>query len=161
MTIDIGAEVARLEQMPVGELRDEYAERCGEMTSSRHRKYLIRKIAWRIQAQAEGGLTQRALQRAEALADDAEIRVTPPRQTKSAFKPPATTKVVQPVRDPRIPLPGAMLIRKYKRRTIRVLVAADGFEFEGERYKTLSAVAKAITGTHCNGFRFFKLGDGK
>ena len=47
MTIDIEAEVARLEQMPVGELRDEYAERCGEMTSSRHRKYLIRKIAIR------------------------------------------------------------------------------------------------------------------
>ena len=70
-------------------------------------------------------------------------------------------QVVQPVRDPRIPIPGTMLIRKYKRRTIRVLVAADGLEFEGERYKTLSAVAKAITGTHCNGFRFFKLGDGK
>lgn len=161
MTIDIEAEVARLEQLPVRELRDEYAQRCGEMTSSRHRKYLIRKIAWRIQAQAEGGLTQRALQRAEALADDADTRVTPPRQMKGEFKRPTTMKVVQPVRDPRIPLPGTMLIRKYKRRTIRVLVAADGFEFDGERYKTLSAVAKAVTGTHCNGFRFFKLGDGK
>ena len=59
MTINIEAEVARLEQMPVRELREEYAERCGEMTSSRHRKYLIRKIAWRIQAQTEGGLCKR------------------------------------------------------------------------------------------------------
>lgn len=161
MTIDIEAEVERLEQLPVRELREEYAERCGEITSSRHRQYLIRRIAWRIQALAEGGLSKRALQRAEALADDADVRVTPPKKGKSQFKPPVKTKVVQPVRDPRIPIPGTMLIRKYKRRTIRVLVAADGFEFEGERFKTLSAVAKAITGTHCNGFRFFKLGDGK
>lgn len=124
MTIDIEAEVERLEQLPVRELREEYAERCGEITSSRHRQYLIRRIAWRIQAQAEGGLTQRALQRAEALADDADGRVTPPKKEKAEFKPPVKTKVVQPFHDSRIPIPGTMLIRKYKRRTIRVLVAS-------------------------------------
>ena len=40
---------------------------------------------------------------------------------------------------------------------MRVLVTADGFEYEGMRYASLSAAAKAITGSHCNGFRFFKL----
>jgi hypothetical protein len=50
------------------------------------------------------------------------------------------------------------LVRQYKGQTIRVLVLPDGFEFEGERYRSLSAVAKAVTGSHVNGFRFFKLG---
>jgi hypothetical protein len=41
------------------------------------------------------------------------------------------------------------------------MVMTDGFEFEGERYKSLTAVARAITGSHCNGFHFFKLGQSK
>ncbi|RMF88207.1 MAG: DUF2924 domain-containing protein, partial [Planctomycetota bacterium] len=45
----------------------------------------------------------------------------------------------------------------YKGRTVRVLVVADGFEYEGRRYKSLSAVAKAVTGSHINGFAFFRL----
>ncbi len=44
---------------------------------------------------------------------------------------------------------------------VRVIVLADGFEYEGERYRTLSAVARKITGTHVNGFRFFNLEGGK
>jgi hypothetical protein len=40
---------------------------------------------------------------------------------------------------------------------VRVVVLADGFEFEGERYRSLSAIAKAVTGSHVNGFRFFNL----
>ena len=59
--------------------------------------------------------------------------------------------------DPRLPRPGTALVRKYKGRQVRVIVLADGFEYEGERFSSLTAVAKAITGTHCNGFRFFKL----
>lgn len=47
--------------------------------------------------------------------------------------------------------------REYKGQTIRVLVIADGFEYEGERYRSLSAIAKAITGSHINGFLFFRL----
>ena len=54
-------------------------------------------------------------------------------------------------------MPGTLITRKYKAETIQVKVLADGFEFEGERYKSLSAVAKAITGTHWNGFHFFGL----
>ena len=42
-----------------------------------------------------------------------------------------------------------------------MLVLTEGFEYDGERYKSLTAVARAITGTHCNGFHFFKLGQAK
>ena len=54
-------------------------------------------------------------------------------------------------------LPGTLLEREYKGRTVRVTVRADGFECDGERYKSLTAVAKAITGKHWNGFHFFGL----
>ena len=60
--------------------------------------------------------------------------------------------------DSRLPLPGTAITRKYKGRTLEVRVLRDGFEYDGQKFKTLSAVAKAITGSHCNGFRFFKLG---
>jgi hypothetical protein len=54
-------------------------------------------------------------------------------------------------------MPGTLLTRKYKGETIQVKVCQDGFEFEGERFKSLSAVAKRVTGTHWNGFHFFGL----
>ena len=49
------------------------------------------------------------------------------------------------------------IVRRYKGKTLRVTVLADGFEFMGERFGSLSAIAKAVTGTHVNGFRFFGL----
>lgn len=62
--------------------------------------------------------------------------------------------------DPRIPAPGSAIVREYKGRTVRVVVLADGqgFEYEGDRYRTLTAIAKKVTGSHINGFRFFRLG---
>jgi len=61
--------------------------------------------------------------------------------------------------DPRLPAAGSAIVHEYKGRTHRVVVLDDGgFEYEGERYRTLSAVAKRITRSHINGFRFFKLG---
>jgi hypothetical protein len=59
--------------------------------------------------------------------------------------------------DARLPAPGAATVRPYKGRTLHVLVLPDGFEFEGQRYRSLSAVAKKITGSHVNGFRFLGL----
>jgi hypothetical protein len=51
-----------------------------------------------------------------------------------------------------------VIAKQYKGKTIRVLVTEDGFEHDGERYKSLSAVAKAVSGSHCSGIRFFRLG---
>ena len=161
MNLNITKEVAALGQMTVGQLQDRYVEVFDEPVRSRHRQYLIRRIAWRLQANAEGGLSERAVRRAEELADDADVRLTPPRSATvdNQERQPETNAVRVPVsRDSRLPPPGGQISRRYKGRSITVTVLADGFEYLGERYRSLTAVAKAITGSHMNGFRFFGLG---
>lgn len=157
MNSTVAADVARLQDMSVSQLARRFEEVFGEQCRSRHRRYLIRRIAWRLQANSEGGLTERARRRAEELADDAEIRVTPPRARKPKEGAPPDTIKIEPARDPRLPPPGNWIERDYKGTMIRVLVVADGFEYEGRRYRSLSAIAKAITGSHINGFLFFRL----
>lgn len=160
MNTNVNKELASLDRMTTGELAQRYAELSEQPVRTRHRAYLIRKIAWRLQANAEGDLSERARQRAAELADDAEIRVMPPRSPGLAPKPARGQQVatVAISSDQRLPSPGTAITRPYKGRTLLVTVLAKGFEFEGERYKTLSAVAKAITGTHVNGYHFFRLG---
>jgi len=163
MSLDLAKELAALESMSVGQLHERYADVFGEPARSRHRQYLIRRIAWRLQANAEGGLSERALRRAAELADEADVRVTPPKRATTASERPApgTDAIrVAVATDPRLPPPGAAIVREYKGRTLSVTVLPDGFEYEGQRYRSLSAVAKAITGSHMNGFRFFRLEGG-
>jgi len=156
--MNIKAELAAMEGLTTGKLAERYTQLTGRPVRTRHRAYLIRKIAWRLQANAEGGLSERARRRAAELADDADVRLMPPRGTLDAATAPRTGTVEVQGRDPRLPAPGTAIVKRYKGRTLEVLVTADGFEFEGNRYRTLSAVAKAITGSHWNGFRFFRLG---
>jgi hypothetical protein len=154
-------EVAAMERMTVDQLRAKFAEVFGEGTNGRHKDWLIKRIAWRMQANAEGGLSERAQQRAAELANDADLRVTAPRQPHpSPDAEVRTTTVAATVGTSTELLPGTMLKREYKGRTIRVIVLDDGFEFEGERHKSLTAVAKAVTGKHWNGFHFFGLRNG-
>ena len=155
--MNVENEVAALQQMSTGELRERYADVFGEEPRSRHKAYLIRKIAWRLQANAEGDLSERTRRRAEELAVDSDVRTTPPRGESVATTPKRTTKTAVQL-DSRLPVPGTAITRKYKGRTLEVRVLKNGFEFGGQKFKTLSAVAKTITGSHCNGFRFFKLG---
>lgn len=157
MNATVANEVARLEQMTVNQLIERYEQVFEEECRSRHKRYLIRRIAWRLQANAEGGLSDRARQRAEELANDAEIRVTPPRENNAVNSMQPETVPIPEGRDPRLPPLGNWIERNYKGRKIRVLVVADGFEYEGERYRSLSAIAKAVTGSHMNGFQFFRL----
>ncbi|MEW4488187.1 DUF2924 domain-containing protein [Thalassoglobus sp. JC818] len=155
--MNIENELAALQQLTTDELRNRYAEVFGEPPRSRHKAYLIRKVGWRLQAIAEGDLSQRARRRAEELAVEAEVRTTPPRDDQPMIS--ATKSVKSALQsDPRLPSPGTSITKKYKGQTLEVRVLQSGFEYDGERFKTLSAVAKAITGSHCNGFRFFKLG---
>lgn len=156
--LDLDAELAALEQLSVGELRERFAELLGETTRSRHRTWLIRRIAWRLQANAEGDLSERARRRAEELAVDAEVRTTPPRNGSQSNVHTARGSKSSVAKDPRLPRPGMAITREYKGEKIEVIVQHDGFEWDGRRFKSLSAVAKAITGSHCNGFRFFNLG---
>ncbi|MCW5775868.1 MAG: DUF2924 domain-containing protein [Phycisphaeraceae bacterium] len=157
-TIQIDA----LQRMTTSELAERFAELHGYPCRTRHRGYLVRKIAWRLQANAEGDLTERARRRAEELADDAQVRVMTPKTLVCPPQPgPPTTahrSLSEIHDDPRVPPVGSAIVREYKGRTLRVIVRSDGFEWEGERYRTLSAVAKRITSSHINGFRFFRLG---
>jgi Protein of unknown function (DUF2924) len=153
--------LAALQRMGVAALREKYAEVFGEPTTTGNRTWLVQRIAWRIQALAEGDLSERAKQRAAELARDADQRVVPPRERPAVAPAPATGRTVSrevaAASDGRLPPPGSVITRKYKGTAVQVKVLADGFEYAGGRCGSLSAVAKAVTGSHCNGFLFFRL----
>ena len=157
MNAHLANELATLGQLTVSRLRARYAELFGEETRVGNKLWLIRRIAWRLQALAEGDLSQRARQRAAELAHDADLRLSPPRSALTTPAPAATTPASPSRRKPRLPPPGTILTRPYKGETLQVRVLRQGLEFEGTVYPSLSAVAKAITGSHCSGYRFFRL----
>jgi hypothetical protein len=153
MTADVGREVAALNRLSIGRLREKYAEAFGEPPASSNRAWLARRIAWRLQERAFGGLSERAKRRAAELADDADLRVVTPRARMNVVP----GEDAPAPHDPRLPAPGTVLTRAYKGKTLEVKVLSCGFEFKGDRYASLSAVAKAATGSHLNGFAFFGL----
>jgi len=121
-----------------------------------NKTWLVKRIIWRMQALAEGDLSERARRRAAELANDADLRLIPPRSAHAKPAGPVSgAKLDGP--DPRLPVPGQTLRRLYKGRVLHVRILPKGFEFEGAVYQSLSAVAKAITGSHTNGFLFFHL----
>ncbi len=154
--LNIAREVAALKRMTVKELRGRYVEVFGESTRSGNKDWLWKRIAWRMQANPEGGLTERARRRAEELANDADLRIRRP-PDKPAPSPASTTSKAKVDFSDRAGdlMPGMVLTRPYKGRTITVTVLDNGFEFEGDVYRSLSAVAKAVTGSHWNGNYFF------
>jgi len=81
----------------------------------------------------------------------------PPRAAATTTSPrPSLPPTPRPA-DPRIPCPGTVLTRRYKGTTLQIRILERGFAFDGQVYPSLSAVAKAITGSHCNGLLFFRL----
>lgn len=158
MSLNVGRELAALQKMPVGELRRKYEEVFRETCRSFHKVWLVKRIIWRMQAEAEGDLTERARARAAELANDADLRLKAPPQPKPADAGSLVKKTaVSFSADDRLPLPGALLTREYKGKTVTVMVLQDGFEWEGTVYRSLSAAAKAITGTHTSGYLFFRV----
>jgi hypothetical protein len=163
MVLNMGKEVSTLKRMTVTELRKKHIEVFGEPTRCGHKDYLVKRIAWRIQAVAEGGLSERARLRAHELANDADLRTHPPRQALPAEGMPAgptkTVTINLREHDPRLPMPGQVIARPrpYKGREIVVRVLPKGFEWEGTIYRTLTAVAEAVTGKHWNGYHFFQM----
>ena len=156
-TLNVTREVAALQRLGVKALRERYAAVFGEETLARNKVWLVKRIAWRLQALAEGDLSERARQRAAELANDADLRLNPPR-TAAALEPAADAPRVLPYRPGgRLPPPGSILTRPYKGDVVQVKVLEHGFEYQGQVYQSLSAVAKAVTGSHCTGFLFFKL----
>ncbi|MBT4817684.1 MAG: DUF2924 domain-containing protein, partial [Lentisphaerae bacterium] len=127
---------------------------------TRHAACLIRRIAWRMQANELGGLSELARQRALDLADEAELRMTAP---SPAPPPPASGETVTrcapaAIRDAEDePTVGTELVRRYKGKDIVVTIVENGVRWKGEFYSSLTAVAEAVTGSHWNGKAFFGL----
>ena len=133
-------EIENLRRVSLVALREKYREVFAEETRCRHREHLFRRIAWRLQALAEGDLTERAHERASQLARDADLRMVAPREFFTVEGAPVRTTRKESSRtaDCRFPLPGTLLSRKWKGRTILVEVLADGFRFESRHYTSLS-----------------------
>jgi hypothetical protein len=151
--------------MTLSQLRQKHAEVFDEETRSHHKQFLFRRIAWRIQALAEGGLSERARRRALEIANDADLRIRAPKtafQQDIRFSRNGTVdRLLKTAPDPRLPAVGVEIARDYKGRKIVVQVREGGFEYEGKLYKSLSAIAREVTGTKWNGFLFFGLAAGE
>jgi hypothetical protein len=156
MHVNVAKEVAALEAMTVNELRAKYIQVFGEETRVGNKVWLVKRIVWRLQALAEGDLSERARRRAAELAQDADLRLSPPRQKQTAPASVQKNGRVSASANGHLPLPGTILTRWYKGQTLKVQVLRHGFEYDGQVYKSLSAVAKAITGSHTSGYLFFR-----
>lgn len=142
-----------LRGLKVPALKTKYQELFGEESRSSNRQYLVRRIAWRLQANSEGGLSERARMRAAEIANDADFRTRAPKD----FEERASWARSHSRRDWRLPVPGTLLTRKVDRRQIVVKVLEEGFEYDSRHYKSLSAIAREVTGTRWNGLLFFGL----
>jgi hypothetical protein len=159
MALNIANQIATLQRMTVGQLREKYEDVFGESTRAGNKDFLFKRIVWRLQSLAEGTLSERARQRAARIACEADIRTTIPRPPKISPGGECRTTIAPApmLGDARLPIVGTVLMRDYRGRTINVTVMPEGFEYDGQVYKTLTAVAKVVTGSHWNGYLFFGL----
>jgi len=135
------ARLAGLKAMAVNELKAEWQLLFDAPAPNNSRNFLERRLAYRIQELTYGGPDRQTKRLLDLLAD--EVNGTLTRKTQIA--------------DPRNPVVGTKLIREWDGTAHTVTVLKEGFEWEGRRYKSLSAVARTITGTRWNGYRFFGL----
>src|SRR4051812_33291564 len=145
--------VEALRRMAPAQLRVKYQELFGEPTRTGNGEFLFKRCAWRVQSLAEGTLSERARRRAEELAKTTDVRTTLPRPPKAATD--ASGRIVtRPARETahdRLPVAGTVLTRTYRGRRVEAKVLPNGFEHDGEDYRSLSAIARHVTGTQWNG----------
>ena len=146
---DLAQQIAALRDAPTDALVTRYTELHGHEPRIRHRLWMWRRIAWAMQAREHGGLSKAANQRLDELIpevghpfDEAARTLIAPLQGRA--------------RPGGLAL-GTTLVRMWHDQEIRVRVVEGGFEHEGIVYRSLSAVAKAVTGSHWNGKLFFGL----
>ncbi len=156
MTTETIEEVQNLHTLTVGELKQKYVDLFGEPTRSYNKDYLRKKIAWRLQSLDEGGLSERAKNRAKELANDSDIRIRAPQRKRlhpdTIQSDPVSFQSKSRTADL---LPGTTLKRIYKNQTLLVTVTKEGFLFNGKVYGSLSGIAKEVTGALWNGRAFF------
>ena len=146
MTIE--TQIAALAGLSVPELDAEYRRLFGRPPRRRHPTYLRKRISFRLQENAFGGLGGPARAELERLASELRLpAATPQDRARAAERPGRAGR----------PRPGTVLQRQWHDQQIRVEVTADGFVFNGEHFASLSAIAKRVTGQHWSGPRFFGL----
>jgi hypothetical protein len=133
--------LAALKTAPAGELKKQWGALFDSAPPPFNRRYLESRLAYRIQELAYGGLKPDTIRRLERLGEELDGGD----RTKSR------------IRADLMPIVGTRLIREYQGVEHVVTVTADGFEWQGRPYKSLSAIARAITGTRWNGWVFFGL----
>jgi len=134
MNEELRREIEQLRRQKTKALKSRYLELFGEASKSSNQAHLFRRIAWRLQALPEGDFSQRARERAAALAVDVDVRLRAPRKFWRELE----AEPRGPVRDPRLPSVGSILQRQYRDRTIIVKILTDGFEYDGATYESLS-----------------------
>lgn len=139
------ARLAALKTMSVNELKAEWQILFDAPAPNNSRNFLESRLAYRIQELTFGGPDKQTRRLLDLLAD--EVNGTLARKAQIA--------------DPRNPVVGTKLIREWEGIPHTVTVLKEGFEWGGKRYKSLSAVARTITGTQWNGYRFFGLRERK
>lgn len=141
-----------LKNAPAEELLKRYKELYGEAVVGTHRLYLWRKIAYKLQERQYGCISAKAKGRLKALIEGYDpINNKALRPDNPIASQPTSAK------DKRLPIPGTVITKEYKDTKCQVKVLEKGFEYNGKNYKTLSAIAKEITGAHWNGYLFFNL----
>ena len=143
---DIRAEIARLEAQSVKELTAHYEALHGRPPRNKDRRHLVRRCTLKAQEAATGGLSGKAREVLDGLMAEIQIPGAPQ----------ATIRASIP-RDPKKPPVGSVLTRVWREQEIRVIVHEDGYEWNEERYRSLTAVAAAVTGAKWNGRLFFNL----
>ncbi len=141
------AQLAAFEAMDVPTLVAEYQRLFGEAPRCKNKVWLRRNVCWKVQELHYGGLSPAARERLEALIDQA---IVPGCGTAVPAPPPRP-------RDPAEPPVGTVLVRAWRGQQIRVTATRDGYEHEGQVFRSLSAVAQHVTGTKWNGRLFFGL----
>lgn len=160
MEKSLEAEIKSLEGMTLTQLRRKYWEVFGEENNSKHKVFLAKRIAWGLQAKKHGGLSALAVEKVREHADETLFRIRLP---KGAFERIAERVAAIPLvpsdKAPEL-AQGTILTRAFKGVEHRVEVLATGFRYGEQTYRSLSAVARAITGTNWNGRLFFGLKKG-
>lgn len=147
-------QLAALPRMTVGNLQAQFRELTGEPTRTRNKDWLVKRVAFLMQQRAHGGLSERAQVRLSEIGDRLP-ETWRTRLTGQAMAPADSHAQAMADRDPRLPAVGSTIKRTHNGAEHSVTVLAASFVYEGKHYKTLSEIAKLITGTKWNGFRFF------
>lgn len=149
----VAKELKALEGLTLTQLREKHVALFGAESRTKNKAFLKKKLAWRIQELAEGGLTAPTMASIKVLAPK-EIPTRAERKIRPKKVVPAAPVVT---RDPRLPEAGTLLQRIHDGATHEVEVLESGFRYRGKLHKSLSAIASLITGTAWNGFLFFGL----